>query len=103
MSQIPESDTLITLRGAAPAIATDSVGGFFVPSHPTPADDSRHEEVSVDDMMTRREAAEFLRVKWTWLRDNAGRPGYPPVYKVGRYVRYSRTDLEAWLRLNRVG
>ena len=54
-------------------------------------------------MMTRQEAADFLRVKWTWLRDNAGKPGYPPVYKVGRYVRYSRTDLEAWVRLNRLG
>ena len=57
----------------------------------------------MDDMMTRQEAADFLRVKWTWLRDNAGKPGYPPAYKVGRYVRYSRTDLEAWVRLNRLG
>ena len=57
----------------------------------------------MDDMMTRQEAADFLRVKWTWLRDNVGKPGYPPVYKVGRYVRYSRTDLEAWVRLNRLG
>lgn len=57
----------------------------------------------MDDMMTRQEAAEFLRVKWTWLRDNAGKPGYPPLYKVGRYVRYSRADLEAWVRMNRIG
>lgn len=57
----------------------------------------------MSDLMTRKEAADFLRVKWTWLRDNAGKPGYPPVYKVGRYARYSRADLEAWLRLNRRG
>lgn len=56
----------------------------------------------MNDMMTRQEAADYLRVKFTWLRDNAGKAGYPPCYKVGRYVRYSRTDLEAWVRMNRV-
>lgn len=55
------------------------------------------------DLFTRAEAAEYLTMKETWLRDNAGRPGYPPFVKLGRLVRYRRTDLDAWLRLNHYG
>lgn len=57
----------------------------------------------MSDLLTRSEAAEYLTVKETWLRDNAGRPGYPPYIKLGHLVRYRRTDLDAWLRLNRHG
>lgn len=57
----------------------------------------------MSDLLTRAEAAEYLTVKETWLRDNAGKPGYPPMVKLGHFVRYRQADLEAWLRLNRVG
>lgn len=43
--------------------------------------------------MTRAEAAEYLRVKESWLRDHAE----VPRFKLGHHVRYRRSDLDAWV------
>lgn len=45
------------------------------------------------ELMTRAEAAEYLRVKESWLRDHAE----VPRVKMGHLVRYSRSDLDAWI------
>ena len=55
-------------------------------------------------LLTRKEAAEYLGVKVQTLAAWAvtGRYGLP-VVKVGRSVRYRRSDLEAWLSARTVG
>lgn len=45
------------------------------------------------ELMTRAEAAKYLRVKESWLRDHAELPRI----KMGHLVRYSRSDLDAWI------
>lgn len=45
------------------------------------------------ELMTRAEAAKYLRVKESWLRDHAE----VPRIKLGHLVRYSRSDLDAWI------
>lgn len=45
------------------------------------------------ELMTRAEAAEYLRVKESWLRDHAE----VPRIKLGHHVRYRRSDLDAWV------
>lgn len=53
---------------------------------------------AIDELMTEQEAAELLKVKpgtlnsWRCL----GRHGLPYI-RVGRAVRYKRSDLERWL------
>lgn len=44
-----------------------------------------------------RMSVAFLR-KWRFL----GGPNGPPFYRLGRAVRYSRADLDAWLASRRV-
>lgn len=47
------------------------------------------------DLMTRREAAEYLRVS-KWFLDTARERG--PVYsQAGKIVRYRRADLDQWI------
>ncbi len=48
--------------------------------------------------MTRDEAAEYLRVKPSWLRDH---PEVPRV-KLGGHIRYRRDHLDAWTDRQRV-
>ncbi len=43
-----------------------------------------------------RLAAE-LDVKTSWLYTHAGRADGPPVVKMGKYLRFRRADVEAWL------
>lgn len=49
--------------------------------------------MSGEPLMTRAEAADYLRVKESWLRDH---PELPRI-KLGHHVRYRRTDLDAWV------
>jgi len=52
----------------------------------------------MERLMTRKEVAEFLGVqpgtlaRWKWAGTDC-----PPCVKVGRSVRYRRSDVEAWL------
>lgn len=49
------------------------------------------------DLMTRREAAAYLRWKEQSLAAAACRGDGPPYVKVGRSVRYRKSDLDRWL------
>lgn len=52
------------------------------------------------DLLTRSEAAEYLRVS-RWYLDTAGAEG-PPYMRIGRLIRYRRADIDHWLALNTV-
>jgi len=55
-------------------------------------------DVSPNQLLTRQEAAEFLRVKITTLAKWAGKPGGPPMIKISRRcVRYEAIGLRNWL------
>ena len=51
---------------------------------------------SVADVMTLREAADYLRVHWRTLADWA-REGRVPVSRLGRAYRFRRAVLDRWL------
>lgn len=56
------------------------------------------------DLMTRAEAAEYLRRKPSTLAKWACDKRYDlPFFKIGRSVCYKRTDLDQWLESRRVG
>ncbi|MDQ1247407.1 MAG: 17 protein [Actinomycetota bacterium] len=48
-------------------------------------------------LLTARDAAELLAVPHTWVLAEA-RCGRLPHVRLGRYVRFQRTALDAWLR-----
>jgi excisionase family DNA binding protein len=52
--------------------------------------------VSNDRLLTAREVADLLAVPERWIRD-ASRDGRIPVVRLGRYRRYDRADVLAWL------
>lgn len=52
--------------------------------------------------MTREQAAIYLGVKPSWLANNAGMARAPVHVKLGAQVRYLLTDLDDWLRQQRV-
>jgi excisionase family DNA binding protein len=54
-----------------------------------------------DELLLPEEAAELLRVPLSTLRIWRHRREGPAVVKVGRLLRYSRRDLEAWLESRR--
>lgn len=51
---------------------------------------------------TRDQAAHYLGVKSSWLANNAGTSRAPVHVKLGAQVRYLHTDLDGWLRQQRV-
>lgn len=52
------------------------------------------------DIMTRDEAAQYLRITTAKLRSLAKTPHGPTVMRLGhRTVRYLRSDLDAWIRV----
>ena len=55
-------------------------------------------DVTPNQLLTRPEAAEFLRVKVGTLAKWAGKPDGPPMIKLGRKCcRYRAIDLRNWL------
>lgn len=60
-------------------------------------DDSRPDE-DIDDLLTLREVAELLRVPEATLRYRRNQHIGPDTYKVGRHVRYPRSEVLRWLR-----
>jgi len=48
-------------------------------------------------LLTRGQAAEYLRIKTQTLAVWAGQGRGPAFIKVGRAVRYRKSDLDAWL------
>ena len=53
------------------------------------------------DLMTVGEAAEFLRVRPTWIYSRT-RGGDFPVIKLGGFIRVPRRELIAWVDARRV-
>jgi excisionase family DNA binding protein len=55
-----------------------------------------------DRLLTADEAAEILNVPTSWVRD-ASRRGELPCIRLGRYVRFDRDDLLAWIERQKQG
>jgi excisionase family DNA binding protein len=56
-----------------------------------------------DEMMTAAETAQFLKVPLTWVYEHV-RPGIEdrlPAVKLGKYLRFSRRDLQAYIDAKR--
>ncbi len=53
--------------------------------------------------LTDREASIYLGMSQSWLRQSrvTGNPDAPPFLKIGRSVRYLRSDLDIWLERKR--
>lgn len=49
------------------------------------------------------EAADYIRMSESWLRQSRmrGNPEAPPYIKIGKSVRYLKTDLDDWLEKRR--
>ena len=59
-------------------------------------------EVAPDRLLDDREAAALLNVKPSWIGE-AARQGRIPHVMLGRYRRFDRADLLAWLDENKTG
>ncbi len=59
---------------------------------------AQHEVVS--PVLTDPEAAYYIHMSESWLRQSRmrGNPDAPPYVKIGKSVRYLKTDLDAWLK-----
>ena len=57
---------------------------------------------TLEPLLDARETARFLGIGLNTLRI-ATRDGRVPSYRIGRAVRYRRSDLEAWLEQRRQG
>jgi excisionase family DNA binding protein len=70
---------------------------------PFESDDDRRPDLDseFDEMFTLAELARLLRVPEATLRYWRNQHIGPPSFKIGRHVRYSRTDVERWLREQR--
>jgi excisionase family DNA binding protein len=55
-----------------------------------------------DRLLTAGEIAELLGVPTSWVRDHT-RSGRIPHVQLGRYVRYDRGDVVAWLEKQKAG
>jgi excisionase family DNA binding protein len=55
-----------------------------------------------DRLLTAAEVGEFLQVSSRWVLDAARRNAIPHI-RLGRYVRFRRVDIEAWLLDQRRG
>jgi excisionase family DNA binding protein len=55
-----------------------------------------------DRLLDAREVAELLHVPERWVREYT-RSGRLPVIKLGRYRRYDRTDVLAWVEAQKTG
>lgn len=56
-----------------------------------------------DQVLTREECAEYARFSVGALKNLAYRGEGPPMVKLGRSVRYRRSDVDKWLQRNLVG
>jgi excisionase family DNA binding protein len=55
-----------------------------------------------DRLLTAAEVADLLAVPTRWIREHT-RGGLIPHVKLGRYVRYDRADVLAWIDAQKVG
>jgi excisionase family DNA binding protein len=55
-----------------------------------------------EPLLTPEQAAALLSVRRSWVYD-AARSGHLPCVRVGRHVRFLRSDLEGWVEAQRTG
>jgi excisionase family DNA binding protein len=55
-----------------------------------------------EPLLRPEEAAELLSVRISWIYE-AVRSGRLPHLRVGRHIRFARSELDEWVRLQRVG
>jgi excisionase family DNA binding protein len=55
-----------------------------------------------EPLLTPEQAAALLSVRRSWVYD-AARSGHLPCVRVGRHVRFLRSDLEGWVASQRTG
>jgi excisionase family DNA binding protein len=65
--------------------------------------DDRNGDIGQDDLLTVDEAARFLHVPVSWVYEHArtGSGDRLPVIKVGKYLRFDRSDLRAYVDAKR--
>jgi|SoimicmetaTmtHMA_FD_contig_31_1068452_length_814_multi_3_in_0_out_0_1 excisionase family DNA binding protein len=63
--------------------------------------DDSHDHAEADNLFTLGEVAGLLRVPPATLRYWRHQHTGPRSFRIGRHVRYSRTDVEEWLRNQR--
>ena len=65
--------------------------------------DDHHGDVVEDDLLTVDEAARYLHVPLSWVYEHArtGSGDRLPVIKVGKYLRFARRDLRAYIDAKR--
>lgn len=55
----------------------------------------------MSDLLTVKQAAKEVRLSTSALNKYRATGEGPPYFKVGRYVRYDRDDLDVWVRSRR--
>ena len=60
------------------------------------------DRTNLDDLLTVREAADYLRVPVSWVYERT-RTRSIPVRKIGRHVRIPREELLAWIERDAAG
>jgi excisionase family DNA binding protein len=68
-----------------------------------PQDVTTDVDATVCDLLTVREAAQFLKVPVSWIYEHV-RPDTDdrlPVVKIGKYLRFDRRDLHAYIDAKR--
>ncbi|PYX04778.1 MAG: excisionase [Acidobacteria bacterium] len=60
-------------------------------------------EIQFDELMTVSEIAKFLKVPVSWVYERSRRSGMEqiPHVKLGKYLRFSASEVRAWLAKQR--
>lgn len=66
------------------------------------ADGQRDQSVLAEPLLDAQDAATLLTVRPSWIYD-AARSGALPHIKIGRHLRFLRSDLEQWVLEQRLG
>jgi excisionase family DNA binding protein len=66
------------------------------------ATDGSHESELGGRLLTAKEVGVLLQLNASWVLDAARRNAIPHI-RLGRYVRFHRTDIETWLLQQRRG
>ncbi len=72
-----------------------------MPEPPLPDDEPRFQRLH-EPLMTPRQAAELLSVRVSWVY-GAVREGTLPCVRLGRHIRFMRSELERWVLTQRLG
>ena len=69
---------------------------------PVDAGENGSQEALAEPLLDAAAAARLLSVRPSWIYD-AARAGRLPHLKIGRHIRFLRSDLESWVLTRRVG